>query len=529
MAKKKEALSPEELMKNALVPESEWPYEVPDNWVWTRLGNITVIVGGGTPSSKIKEYFFDGNIPWITPADLSGYTNMYISNGRRNITELGLKKSSAKIVPKNTVLLSSRAPIGYVAIADNQICTNQGFKNLLPSTCFISIYMYFYLKYSKELLISKASGTTFLELSGGNASKVEFPLPPLTEQQRIVDRIESLFEKIDQAKGLIQNVIDSYENRKSAILHKAFTGELTKKWREENGIVMDSWEERDLIDSITFIKEKFDPKFNKERMPYIGLEHISKNRGINSIGDSRDVKSLKTIFGKQDILYGKLRPYLNKHDISKFIGICSTDILVMRVRNNSTPKYINYLFDRSIFIDYAVTNSKGINLPRISEKKVSGFRCFMPTIIEQKEIVKVLDELFEKEKDAFELYDLIENIDLMKKSILARAFRGELGTNDPEEESAIELLKMVLLNKTDSKSKSSKRQKRINVKEIPKMSKDILDILKTNKKLTPEKLKDLSGLETDDFYEALKKYVNNDEIKEVREGKNVFLEATHED
>ena len=151
-------------------------------------------------------------------------------------------------MPKDTVLLSSRAPIGYVAIASNAISTNQGFKNFLPSNAFYSRFLYWYLKASKSLLESYASGTTFLELSGSKASMVEFPLPPLPEQKRIVHRIESLFAMVDEAKEKIQQVLDGEEMRKAAILHKAFTGELTKNWRKENGISDDSWEVKKLSD-----------------------------------------------------------------------------------------------------------------------------------------------------------------------------------------------------------------------------------------------------------------------------------------
>lgn len=143
-AARKKDLRLEERLEAALVPEGEQPYEVPENWCWVRLGGITDIVGGGTPSSKVSEYYEGGTIPWISPADLSGYKDMYISHGAKNITELGLEKSSARLMPKNTVLLSSRAPIGYVAIAENDISTNQGFKSFLPSKAYIPHYLYWY-------------------------------------------------------------------------------------------------------------------------------------------------------------------------------------------------------------------------------------------------------------------------------------------------------------------------------------------------------------------------------------------------
>lgn len=228
MAKNKKEMTPEEPLVAALVPEEEQPYELPEGWKWVYLGKITTIVGGGTPSSRCPEYYDGGLIPWITPADLSDYTEVYISHGRRNITQLGLEKSSAKLIPENTVLLSSRAPIGYVAIAANNVCTNQGFKSFLPSIHFLPKYLYWFLKGNQPMLQQYASGTTFLELSSKRASEIRFPIAPLSEQQRLVARIESLFAKLDAAKAKVQAVLDAHETRKAALLDEAFRGKLTE-------------------------------------------------------------------------------------------------------------------------------------------------------------------------------------------------------------------------------------------------------------------------------------------------------------
>ena len=226
-------LAPDEV---AEIPVEEQPYPLPEGWKWVRLGDITEIVGGGTPSSRVKEYYDNGNIPWLSPADLSDYHEIYICRGKKMLTVKGLNSSSARMIPAETVCLSSRAPIGYVVIAKNPLCTNQGFKSFLPSHLYIPKFLYWYLKGNKPLLESYASGTTFLELSGAKAAQIEFPLSPLGEQQRIVDRIESLFAKLDEAKAKAEAVLDGFEIRKAAILHKAFTGELTAKWREIRGI-----------------------------------------------------------------------------------------------------------------------------------------------------------------------------------------------------------------------------------------------------------------------------------------------------
>jgi type I restriction enzyme, S subunit len=166
-------------------------HKLPEGWILTTIGEIGVVTSGGTPSTGVAE-FWGGDIPWITPSDLSNYDEMYISRGSRNITKLGLEYSSAKILPKGSILFSSRAPIGYVVIAKNDMATNQGFKNLIISKHLCAEYLYYYFKTIKPLAEKMASGTTFLELSVTKFSQIPFILPPLKEQQRIVTKIEEL-------------------------------------------------------------------------------------------------------------------------------------------------------------------------------------------------------------------------------------------------------------------------------------------------------------------------------------------------
>lgn len=454
--KKKEPLTPEERLQAALVPESEQPYKLPENWCWTRLGDITEIVGGGTPSSSVTEYYCNGLIPWISPADLSGYTDIYISRGAKNITELGLEKSSAKMLPTNTVCLSSRAPIGYVVIAKNPLCTNQGFKSFLPASCYLPQYLYWYLKGNKELLESYASGTTFLELSASKAGLVEFPLAPLPEQQRIVERIESLFSKLDEAKQKAQDALDSFETRKAAILHKAFTGELTAQWRKEHGETMESWKCCSFENCVLKMQNGLSKRSSNSGTPFIvvRLANLSDDGFITDdlreiLLDEKEQKnySLKDndilmirVNGSKDNV-GKQFLFSNKQNWA----FCD-HIIRITYKEEISPAYMVYFSKTNIYRRYIEDNmvsSAGQNT--ISRKGMASLLIPVPLITEQTEIVRILDDLLAKEQQAKEAAEgVLEQIDLIKKAILARAFRGELGTNDPKEESAVELLKQVL-------------------------------------------------------------------------------------
>ena len=207
--------------------------ELPKGWTWTRLGNLGKIVAGGTPSTKNEEYW--GNeVFWVSPADLSGYKRKFISRGRKSLSKLGLENSSAKLLSAGSILFSSRAPIGYVVISANEICTNQGFKSLVPSKEIFNEYIYYYLKASKQLAEKYASGTTFKELSGKSFSILPIPLPPHKEQKRIVERIEELFSDIDQGVESLKTAQKQLKVYRQAVLKWAFEGKLTEAWRKQH-------------------------------------------------------------------------------------------------------------------------------------------------------------------------------------------------------------------------------------------------------------------------------------------------------
>jgi type I restriction enzyme S subunit len=176
---------------------------VPQGWVGTTLGDVTEIVSGSTPRTNEPSYW-DGEIPWITPDDLSRDRSKLVSRGARSITQIGYASCSTRLVPAGTVLYSSRAPIGYAAIAANPLCTNQGFKSLVPSAALTSDYLYWFLIFATPQIKKLGSGTTFPELSRTKAREIPIPVPPLAEQRRIVAAIEEQLSRLDAAVELLR-------------------------------------------------------------------------------------------------------------------------------------------------------------------------------------------------------------------------------------------------------------------------------------------------------------------------------------
>lgn len=447
--KKAEVLTLEEKLQQALVPQEEQPYRMPANWCWTKLEYIAKWGSGGTPSRKKAEYY-NGSIPWIKTGELNC---KYIYGSEEHITESAIKNSNAKVYPVNTVVLAMYgATIGKVSILKIEAATNQACACAIGLKSIYYMYLFYFLQNNKYRFILKGKGGAQPNISQDIIKKEIFPLPPLSEQQRIVDRIESIFAKLDEAKERAQEVVDGFEERKAAILHKAFIGELTAKWRAEHGIGMDSWEANELKD---FLEPMENKKPKGEKFRYIDIDSIDninqivKEPKIIMVKDapSRASRGLKT----NDIVFSMVRPYLkNIAYIYEELSDCiaSTGFYVCRCNKKLLPQFLFKFLCSKDAIDYLMKYMKGDNSPSIRQNDLLGMPVLFPKPLEQIEITKILNSILSQEQHAKEAAEsVLEQIDLIKKSILAKAFRGELGTNNPEEESAVELLKACLQEK----------------------------------------------------------------------------------
>ena len=178
-------------------------------WIECKISDIGTVVGGATPSTKKPENYENGTIAWITPKDLSTFTGRYIQCGERNITEVGLKSCSTQLLPKDTVLFSSRAPIGYVAIAANEVCTNQGFKSVVPNENTDPLFLYYLLKYNKDKIEGMGSGTTFKEVSGNTMKNIVVSVPTDKKvQERISSMLGSIDDKIEENERINNNLAE---------------------------------------------------------------------------------------------------------------------------------------------------------------------------------------------------------------------------------------------------------------------------------------------------------------------------------
>lgn len=451
MPKKKTALTIEERLQQALVPAEEQPYEVPENWVWVRLGAVNKYISKSVNPISEPDKIFE---LYSVPSMVDNYPEIIAGS------DIGSSKQS--VCKKDVLLCKINPRINRVwkvsQFTDNELIASSEWIIIRNNHIDENYLMYcFQSKYFREFILSNVSGVggSLMRAQPKYVQTYPIPLPPLSEQQRIVERIEELFAKLDEAKERLQEVADSFAVRKAAILHKAFTGELTKQWRRENGVSDESWEEKKLGEVGSWLGGG---------TPSTSREEYWENGNILWI-TSKDMKSAvieDTLMKVNEIgVKNSSANYIEKPALLVVMrsGILRRTFPVAMVKKPFTVNqdlkaiipdkddleflYWMLLSNEQRILDTCMKNGTTVESINSNALKDLTFKC--PTLPEQDEIVRLIDDLLARERSAQQATEqALASIDLMKKSILARAFRGELGTNKASEASALELLKQVM-------------------------------------------------------------------------------------
>ena len=499
-------ISLEEKLKQALVPVDEQPYTIPSNWVWTRLGEISKLSGGSGFPEKYQG-FLDKNIPFYKVGSLKNIDdNFYIENSENYIDDDILTEIKAKLFPANTIIfakIGEAIRLNRRAILKENSCIDNNLMALVSNSSCYFRYIYFWLK--KEDLYKYAQATTVPSIRQSTLEELEFPLPPLNEQKRIVEKLDFLFEKTKRAKEIIEEIKIDIENRKISILDRAFKGTLTSKWRDGNKTSdvkellktineekIKKWEE-DCIQAEKdgnkkpkkpIIKEVKDMIVPVDEQPYklpdswvwVRLGDIGKitsggtptsNEKSYYGGDiiwitpadmskqqsspwfsnsSKKITNLGLQKSSAQLIEGNSVVYSSRAPIG-YVNIVKDKFTTSQGCKSVTPiknslMYIYYvLIERTEDIKY---RASGTTFKEISALEFGKTLVPLPPLEEQQEIVRVLDEVLENENKVKELLELEERIDVLEKSILHKAFKGELGTQNSSDESALNLLKSIL-------------------------------------------------------------------------------------
>ncbi|WP_144667248.1 restriction endonuclease subunit S [Bacillus altitudinis] len=443
MSKNKETI--DELLEEVLLPEDGQTHEVPANWIWVKSEFVAKWGSGGTPSRKNSEYY-NGNIPWLKTGELR---DTVILDSEEKITEEGLKKSSAKLFPKDSVAIAMYgATIGKLGILGIDAATNQACAVGVPYAFTDKKFMFYYFLTQRKNLIDKGKGGAQPNISQTIIKEFPYILPPINEQKRIADKVENLLNKIEEAKQLIEEAKKSFELRRSAILEKAFSGALlsskfnkiTKKINEQITLEIPThWKIKTLSEVVQNYNNQRIPVSQKKReemkgdIPYYGAT------GIVDFVDGYTHKGEFICIGEDGAnLLSRSKP---QAFIIRGKSWVNNHAHVVKMNDNMCNNYLMHYINFIPLNDYVT----GTAQPKLNRKNLDKIPIVLPPVNEQFAISQKIEDLLLKEIEMVNVCKSnLHGIDIIKQSIMNKAFRGELGTNDPNEENMIELLKEVL-------------------------------------------------------------------------------------
>ena len=425
-------LAPDEV---AEIPVEEQPYPLPEGWKWERGNSLWKPQETEKPTG---EFFY-----YIDIDAVDNKQQKVISPKKIPLSQAP-SRASRKLHEGDTIFSLVRPYLRNIAYIDEDISSciaSTGFYICSPLKSVNSRFLYWLMTSDYVVLgLNKfMKGDNSPSIRKNDIENFPFPLPPIDEQQRIVDRIESLFARLDEAKSKAEAVLDGFEIRKAAILHKAFTGELTERWREENKIQISSWKEES-ITSLCHSLKYGTAKKSKEIGSTVVLRMGNLQDGeidwsnLAYSDDQDDIQ--KYLLFPNDVLFNRTNSseLVGKTAIyrGEYPAIYAGYLIKMNYKKNRlTGPYLNNVMNSHKAKEYCNNvKSDGVNQSNINAKKLGAFVISVPSLPEQQEIVRILDNLLAKERHIREAAEnALSQIDLMKKAILARAFRGELGTH----------------------------------------------------------------------------------------------------
>ena len=398
-----------------------------NGWQTKALGEMCDVVNGGTPKTGVPEYW-DGKHRWITPAEMGKRLSPYVSETERMISDLGLRNSSARILPPHSVILSSRAPIGHLVINTEPMATNQGCKGLIPRSQLKDKFLYYYLSSIVDLLNSLGTGATFKELSGGKLKEVTIPVPPPAEQQRIVGLLDEAFAGIATAKANSKKNLQNARALFESQLHFVFT-KSGKGWKMttlgdecefENGDRGKNYPNRN--------------EYVESGIPWINTGHIRPDGTLSTeemnFITRKKFESLRSgKIQKGDLVYCLRGATLGKTALVDPLteGAVASSLVIIRPKSLLDSRFLYFFLTSPPGQGLIKGFENGAAQPNLGAKSVAKYPVLLPILTEQKEIAASLAELREEPQRLESIYEQkLDALEALKKSLLHRAFTGEL-------------------------------------------------------------------------------------------------------
>ena len=390
-------------------------------WKECKISDIGTVVGGATPSTKNKKNYENGDIPWITPKDLSTFYGRYIKCGERNITKEGFDSCSTRLLPKNSVLFSSRAPIGYVAIAENEMCTNQGFKSVIPNKNIDSLFLYYLLKFNKDKIESMGSGTTFKEISGNTMKNIKVCIPSdIKGQKKIAEILGNIDDKIEKNREINNNL----EQQAQAIFANEFLSLDT---------LPEGWKQASLIDIADYLNglamQKYRPTADESGIPVLKIKELRQGCcDDNSELCSPSIKS-DYIIHDGDVIFSWSGSLL----VDLWCGgICGLNQHLFKVTSSKYDKWFYYAWTKHHLDRFvAVAADKATTMGHIKRDELAKAEVLIPNEADYNRIGALLQPIYE-----MIISNRIENKKLAatRDTLLPKLMNGEIDMSEVDYE-----------------------------------------------------------------------------------------------
>jgi len=365
----------------------------PRDWDVTKLEDICEKVrAGGTPLTS-KEEYWNGDLPFVKIEDIT-LAGKYLTVTKSFISKEGLSNSNAWIVPENSLLFAMYGSMGEVSINKILVTTNQAILGIIPQDRDDVEFLYYWYSFFKPKWKKYAKPTTQANLTAEIVRNSMVPLPTKMERRGIV----GVLGVVDSVIAKTGEVIAKTERLKKGLMQTLLTRGIGHKEYKQTpiGTIPKEWDVVTLGDVCDQRSEMFQPSGNNNYR-FVGLEHISSGETrIHTSAQDVAVKSSKFKFYSGDVLYGKLRPYLDKAVLVDFDGICSTDLLVLKSKEGITKGFLVYVLHSERFLKHAITTTSGTNHPRTSWKAISRFKLGLPKTPEQQKIAETLSSIDRK-------------------------------------------------------------------------------------------------------------------------------------
>lgn len=414
--------------EEALVPEDEQPYEIPAHWKWVRLGSIANFIGGGTPDKAVPD-FWNGEIPWASVKDLRASS---ITTTQDTISQLGLDNSSVQLCEPGNLILATRITPGKSTIANRAMAINQDLK-IVKTQLLLPEFLQLYLDSQSSWFEANSSGSTVMGIRISALDKLATPLPPLDEQQRIVDYVDQASTKVDDVIQRLEQYIEEAPARRNKLIQAGVSGAMTTDWRTKQGLGQVSWLQTSIGELGPVVTGNTPPTKNAENygdyMPFIkpadlnqGRHTISADSHLSEVG-----AKVARVTPADSVAMCCIGATITKAGLIEVEAATNQQINVLTPSADHDPVFLFYLFESPAFKNEVIATSSSTTLPIINKGRFSKLEVVVPSLREQQKIASILDDTLTRLEQTIGLIQVtVDKLHSLRSDVASAALAGNM-------------------------------------------------------------------------------------------------------